>query len=342
MVSLEEAITHVKSTRFKELDNFEKALKEFNIDYQLIPTNHRLVSIRKINKYNDIIFDSETLTYSSEQFNKEGILKELCRVNFIIHIPEIKIRTRTGSHERTLYDFYINIDIADEENYFATFTGLRTSYAEDEYFSGYNHSHLSGFYHNKFSNFCLGSGELANPEKTKVKDYDDAVLFLINLKTYLGYESTDTAPYKYLRNIKMPTSSAVSALRIDTFYDGAYIAVTNFPDLHKFIYYDENRYKLNVNDKFLKKLEENFIRNGGVFQFFEHNNKIYRIDDSTASVSPNAFLRQEDLFYKGVKIERKIFTLEERPEIKNEFIKLHINSIKNYVENKINSSYAIA
>jgi len=93
--------------------------------------------------------------------------------------------------------------------------GRRFSFTPEQWYSSYNHSHLSGF-SNTFESFCFGSEINVH---SYMNDYYEAIFherldwLLHYMPVYLSQESTNTNPYKLLSKVRFPGASD-STLRL--------------------------------------------------------------------------------------------------------------------------------
>lgn len=120
-----------------------------------------------------------------------------------IRFPEVNISN--GKDVHTLTDLWVHFCIDSKGRVHDALQGARSSATAEEFLSGYKHSHLNGGYHNvAFSYFCLGSGPLSNLVNIVGDKYDKSIfqMFLLNIKTYVAWESIAGTPYIQLASIR--------------------------------------------------------------------------------------------------------------------------------------------
>ncbi len=136
------------------------------------------------------------------------------RVYIIRHFPEFTIVNSTGK-EHKIKNLFVRAEITlHTESGFPVVTelqGVRTTLNRREFGAGYAHSHLRnqqfktlGFYPS-YSKFCTGSGEInesltLNSGHWEV-DEDMFKMLLLQLDTYVRWESLEGAPHMYLADI---------------------------------------------------------------------------------------------------------------------------------------------
>lgn len=158
--------------------------------------------IKNITLWNEILQYLE-LKYPERhdfQYNSNEDMSEL-----IIHYPEIEM-INTAGKKHIITDLFVKIYFKDENGYRIVYydksiQGMRMSASEAELIGQYKHSHLpraNPQRFNNFSRFCLGHGPLPQHlQKCAAYTYSivDFKLLMLNLDTYVAYESTDTSPY---------------------------------------------------------------------------------------------------------------------------------------------------
>lgn len=123
--------------------------------------------------------------------------------------PEIKISNKTGI-SRTLKNIVVKIPFLKYSTGFIlseVISGTRLTWGTTEAISGYRHSHLGVIRDEyKFSNFCLGSTEIAamNMDLRNAQRYSDLKyeLFIHMIGNYLTHESLEGVPYIKMIDIK--------------------------------------------------------------------------------------------------------------------------------------------
>ena len=121
----------------------------------------------------------------------------------IIHYPEIEM-TNTAGKKHIITDLFVRLRLIDRDDYRVlqnSFYGMRMSASEGELIGKYRHSHLPSSYpksFNNFSSFCTGSGPIhQHLQKCMYASFNliDFKLLMMNIDTYVAYESTNTNPY---------------------------------------------------------------------------------------------------------------------------------------------------
>lgn len=128
-----------------------------------------------------------------------------------IHFPKIKIRnSKESSHDiKNLFVFF-TLDPAKDFIPFANLSGCRTEWSIEETFIGYQHSHLpytevqSSSHITQARFFCLGEGSIIEAfirlrSKFNRKNFE---ILLMELETYIPWESLEGGPYVSMDNIK--------------------------------------------------------------------------------------------------------------------------------------------
>lgn len=123
-------------------------------------------------------------------------------VAIIIRFPELTVSNSKG-YSTKMYDMFVKLSF-NASGCLKNFEGLRTTYQQDHYTSGYSFSHLAGNAKRRgFTSFCTGEGPLSTlfHMMNITPDKNLYLVFLSNLSTYLSYESLDGGPYRLIRNI---------------------------------------------------------------------------------------------------------------------------------------------
>ncbi|MGL4343554.1 MAG: hypothetical protein ACRCRZ_03245, partial [Metamycoplasmataceae bacterium] len=132
------------------------------------------------------------------------------KIECIIHYPEFYI-TNSSNLKHKIKDLFIKITFVNGIIR-TSLEGLRTTYSKLDYVKQYNHSHLSGF-QNYFNNFCLGTNTIIvnklidiNSKETNFTKEDIVSLLVITDQKYVGWESIEGRPYKYIKNINLEST----------------------------------------------------------------------------------------------------------------------------------------
>ena len=135
----------------------------------------------------------------------------ILEARMVIRFPELTI-TNSRSHSLTVKDMYVSFLLQPQSTSISipNLSGVRTTFTPAEYTTGYIHSHLSGRGDmrniNKaldWSNFCLGSGGINNTMNDLGMNWgiEQYRLFLLQLQTFLEYESLEGGPYQTMDQV---------------------------------------------------------------------------------------------------------------------------------------------
>lgn len=193
----------------------------------------------------DILFENIS-GYGAREFRQERVFHKL-NFDIIIKFPEIVIKN-SSDKSHTIRDLYVkfqykqvaqNIIINSAEtplSYlddhpeimlhdgfyqpFKNFTigsqihGLRETLTEKEYRSNYHHSHLSSSPDMRWTQFCLGSGEIGQTLLLLESGFtiDLFQMALYQLEAYVAWESIEGRPYNYIRSINEVSGTPLTRL----------------------------------------------------------------------------------------------------------------------------------
>jgi len=147
--------------------------------------------------------------------NSHGYEYQLTRNSIYIRLPNVVCTNVFGSTQ-DITDMIIQIYYKRGEIYIR---GRRFSYTPEQWFSAYNHSHLSGF-SNAFNSFCFGN---TTPVISYFNDgyrglFHEKLDWLLHyMPIYLSQESTNDNPYKELSKIRL-AGSMTAELTLDNNY----------------------------------------------------------------------------------------------------------------------------
>lgn len=193
----------------------------------------------------------------SEWLVKELINQEVYRL--LIHFPDIQIsNSKNLTHDiKDIYfvvSFGANLKVLWVRGYRATLT-------TQEYYSGYGHSHMGRGSSNQLNSFCFGSGPLSTITRFLKCEFslDNFQLMLLNMESYLSWESLSGIPYNKIENITgdkiLHSCSYVICKQIWAHTDVQELVYLNFKE-----YFTPNlikgKFTLSYNEKFEKVLGE--------------------------------------------------------------------------------------
>lgn len=129
----------------------------------------------------------------------------------VVRFPEVVLRnSKKQSHK--LVDTFLKFQVKYMPDYgdncftFGNLQGLRATITEQEYRSSYNHSHFQGDSREfNWSHCCTGSGEINNLFATLNAKFDEDQfrLLMLQLTTYVSWESLEGHPYKRISDINV-------------------------------------------------------------------------------------------------------------------------------------------
>ena len=135
----------------------------------------------------------------------------------LIHFPKIKMTNSKGlQHDIT--NMYAMLRYQHINKMFSgTLRGARSTRTGSEQTNSYIHSHLPSTGLCNFGSFCLGSSTLGmllsdlatiQPTPERLEDLKlRFMLVLMEIENYLGWESVEGGPYKYMKDIAMGSLS---------------------------------------------------------------------------------------------------------------------------------------
>lgn len=174
----------------KVLEIFNDFFGEENVDMQGFPTIDSFCRLHKDREFIDNLRDTLRVEYT-------GFI--------LVHFPEVKI---TNEHDRFVVckHFYVKVGIKANGKSVGYFGINRSEYQRSHLLSDYMHSHCNGIPKSNFANFlspCLGSGPIRSTLSTLSISYDESIweLFCLELEKYMGTESLNGGPYRYLEKI---------------------------------------------------------------------------------------------------------------------------------------------
>lgn len=137
--------------------------------------------------------------------------------SIIIRFPHETITNEFGK-KVDIYDFFVKVNI----RYNGTFHGIsaiKSTYTEDQLYSGYVHSHCPSVYQDpdgikEWKNMCFGAGPINGTMRAlNIAGYDDRlwIAFASELRQWVRTESTDGGPYFRMEHISNKYEKVLSA-----------------------------------------------------------------------------------------------------------------------------------
>ena len=237
--------------RFSEVDS--SYAREFATQMDSMITVLNRVYEDKWDFHLDPIFDGQKFLYFD--------------IYVLIHFPEIDI---LNSENRThkIKDLLVTFKIKDNGDYnFVPYelAGTRATLSYEEWFVGYNHSHLQANKPNDFSDvfyngpICTGSGEINDVMATMWDaGYIEEVfeMFLFTLNTLVEWESLEGTPHIRMERVVIGGEARISDVS-DSNVQNYFVSILgNIENFDVDFVFSENRYKIKQNNKF-----QNIIKN---------------------------------------------------------------------------------
>lgn len=151
----------------------------------------------------DLIDQIDYRSYTERSFYSflEQNLKDYRRYQVILYFPEIIISNNEGK-SHTIKDIYVSFYLNCMVRLDGDLLGMRSTFTRHEWVSDYAHSHLPG-HCTTFSEFCTGTGEINQVMAMLRASYDpiNFEMFCHHIRIFLGYESIEGTPFRYIRNI---------------------------------------------------------------------------------------------------------------------------------------------
>ena len=184
-----------------------------------------------------------------------------------IYYPEITIsnsQNRTHNIKDLIVTFHLK-DNGDGQIVPYKLCGTRATLSYEEWFVGYNHSHLQANKPDRFEDvffngsFCTGSGEI-NEVMATMWDVgyseEHFEMFLFTLNTVTEWESLEGTPHIRMERAVIGSEAKISDVSDSNIISYFQIINDNIESLNVDFVFSENRYKIKQNEKF-----ENIIKN---------------------------------------------------------------------------------
>lgn len=200
---------------FLTLNEYNEFIKDYTLEtpYDQFYKNETFVKNREVFEaiLNDLYPD---LWFYRESYNTNvqvGVITpEVSLITYYIQFPKIELKNSSG-HKHTIYDLMIVFYVKSEFRTSHTKPyGFRTTLSLDEIEVGYIHSHLPASRNNNFVTyvnpniFCIGDGQpISIPcvKLNRVFDEDAWLSVLMQLPTFLSWESLEGVPHIHMKNI---------------------------------------------------------------------------------------------------------------------------------------------
>ena len=298
-------------------------------------------------EYSELAGGYTNYTYTYLKYDYEDLQLNNC--DLIIHFPELTI-SNSSKASYTIYDLFVDINLSVtsrgkiNKNYnyiIGSISGIRMSRNIVELTTGYIHSHLTtkkltdNKSFTKYTNFCLGQGELAITISTynyDTNNTDSLEMFYTMLVSYLQWESIEGGPHirildNDLRDFKYED------ININTAQDRYLFlirALQTNADLRINWHFntDDNKYEVIDNEIFEDFLLMNL--KGTLLKSIQGEYCKKSEDIPTIDID----LSSQNIIFNGKKIEFKI--IDEIPQPVNNKLYVH-PKIKKYVKRKLES-----
>lgn len=156
-------------------------------------------------------YDSSLNRLVQQDASVEDILNYLKRYQpfwaVLIHFPHEVITNEYGSRV-DIYDFFVKVAIRHNGTFYGI-GAIKTTYTEDQFYSGYVHSHCPSMSRNmsgikEWKGMCFGSGPINNTMSLlRNSNFDERLWigFAAELRQWVRTESTDGGPYFRMNSI---------------------------------------------------------------------------------------------------------------------------------------------
>ena len=309
--------------------------------------------------------------------------KTMLKAEFVIHFPVIEI-TNTKEMKHAINDLYVKL-ISDVEKFegeepqkltIKSFRGKRMSATKDEIMCNYQHSHLPGKNYvisterysygqnsdtiysriknltndfTTYQKFCTGVSEINNITAMLVSRYDANTfkMFLMQLDLYLGWESIEGRPHRYMKDvIGKAEANDVSTRACKEFFEkipkektdidftikSGDIKIVDNEKFEDFLKYKKSK---NFRDYKPDFTQDCFCYKDELGEYFSIRVQIEDIPDCFLSLLKD--LASRNWYFKGNLIEFKLLQEKEITEEVNKPFYVHYK-IKEYARTRIEES----
>lgn len=261
-------------------------------------------------------------------------------IDVIIYFPEIAI-TNSVESKHTMKDVYVRHRfILDNDSWVYSRVGLvRTTFTNVEYAANYVFSHLNPDTRFRYdSNFCYGDNTEVKNLLTKIKDGKLLLFkqFLFLFESYLGWESLEGTPYKYIEKLNDYNNLYRQYnLNIDfNIVKQMVETVIVYLDSISYIYKLDDYYTVTLDSGTIEDIDGILTKHWESYNYYLVNNTSTTKRDPP--ILPNN-LTNETILFKGEKKRFKIIqedsTLAEPPKrIHRQYLTKVLESIKDEFE----------
>ena len=181
------------------------------------------VDVVRAKAYVEEEYESTLRNMLERDASEEEVLDYLKRykpfLDIIIKFPHEVITNEYGK-KTEIYDFFVKVTIKYDGT-FSDISAIKSTYTEDQLFSGYVHSHCPSVERSttgvrEWKGMCFGSGPINNTMSIlRSRLYDDRLwmAFVAELRQWVRTESTDGGPYFRMSNIHTQYKEVTSVYR---------------------------------------------------------------------------------------------------------------------------------
>lgn len=340
-MKIPDLIQEINNTEIINYDWFEYQASKGRVRKEFLP------SIKSICKITEHIYPGNWDLQADIVLNETVFI---IMPQVIIYFDSFDVTNSKNQHI-TVKDFYVRVTFDDANNMrdlcVSSIMGARTTFTAAEHNSTYSWSHLHRHSINSpisWKGFCLGSdGAMKAAMYNTNEKWDDNLytLFLLELQTYLSWESIEGGPYKRMETIAIKDFDVITLIT-DEEFDALMLRIYNEIEIDDFdIEIEDGEYildKSSIDDFLINKLN---IDAKFVFRLDE-NGKLYRLLDFH-NYKPNN--TNTDIWYKG--INPKLTIIDEdipqdmSPKVVSEKVKAKIAAeFQKKIKNTLINEYA--
>lgn len=204
-------------------------------------------------------------------------------ISFLINYEKVTI-TNSNDQSRELTNLLVVLPISyktDNDNvYVREIKGTRITLEQDEWYSGYLHSHLSSInritgadYVFPVQSFCIGSEDLSELEIELSVDFDieKFELMLYTIDSLVSWESLEGGPHKRMETIISEEDddeiSCSSSIMKDLYVEFKRYTLNELYHLPFDFVFVNNRYQIKNNSKFMNFVKDSFLQNSNLRRY---------------------------------------------------------------------------
>lgn len=195
-------------------------------------------------------------------------------ISFLVNYEKVTI-TNSRNQSRELTNLLVILPLAYNSNtqnvYVRQIQGTRITLEEDEWFSGYVHSHLPSI--NRIENaygvfpvneFCIGTEDLSELEIELSVDFDieKFELMLYTIDSLVSWESLEGVPHKHMQTVVaelVERRLTLSSNDMQTLYSMLHNYLTDLPSLPFDFVFVNDHYQIKNNTKFNDVIKDAFL-----------------------------------------------------------------------------------